>query len=105
MQISTPLKNVTPPLSQQPPSKSWGPAKPPLFENLFGGSTPPAGRGGGGGAHYAIHAIHKPFMHTIEKYSTFKSLAVFKLKQILKSSVSEHSFLIYLETKRKTRIL
>ena len=31
----------SPPLSQQPPFKSWGPVKPPLFENLVGGSTPP----------------------------------------------------------------
>ena len=28
------------PLSQQPPSKSWRPVKPPLFENLVGGLTP-----------------------------------------------------------------
>ena len=41
----------------------------------------------------------------LKNIQTFKNLAVFKLKQILKSSVSEHSFLIYLETKRKTRIL
>ena len=47
-----PLKKVTPPLSQQPPSESWGPLKPPLFENLVGGSTPPAESGGMGGAHY-----------------------------------------------------
>ena len=28
------------PLSQKPSSKSWGPVKPPLFENLVGDSTP-----------------------------------------------------------------
>ena len=43
---STP-KN-SPPFSQQPPSKSWGPVKPPsLFENLAGGPTrSPTERGG-----------------------------------------------------------
>ena len=36
---TTPLKKVTPRLSQQPPSKRWGPVKPrPHFENLVGGS-------------------------------------------------------------------
>ena len=40
--------NKSPALSQQPPSKSWGPVKLPLFENLVGGSiTPLAERGGG----------------------------------------------------------
>ena len=39
-------------LSKQPPSKSWGPVKPTLFENLVGGSPPslPAERGVGEGA-------------------------------------------------------
>ena len=36
----------------QPPSKSWGPVKAPIFGNLVGGSTP-CRKGGGGGAHYA----------------------------------------------------
>ena len=45
-------KNCHPSLSQQPPSKSWSPAKLPLFENLVGGSTPPSRNRGGGGAHY-----------------------------------------------------
>ena len=47
-----PLWKKSLPLSQQSPSKSWGPVKPLLFEYLVGGSTPPAERGGGGGAHY-----------------------------------------------------
>ena len=38
--LQPPEKN-SPPLSQQTSSKSWGPVKPPVFENLFGGSTPP----------------------------------------------------------------
>ena len=39
----------SPPLSQQPPSKSC-PVKPrPLFENLVGGSNPPPSRKGEGG--------------------------------------------------------
>ena len=52
-------KNCNPPppekshllLSKQPPSKSWGPVKPTLFENLVGGSPPlpPSRKGGGGG--------------------------------------------------------
>ena len=43
----------SPPLSQQPPSKSWGPVKPPLFLNLVVGSTlPPCRNGGREGAHY-----------------------------------------------------
>ena len=29
------------PLFPATPSKTWGPVKPPFFENLFGGSTPP----------------------------------------------------------------
>ena len=48
----------SPPLSQQPFSKSWGPVKPPLFENLVGGSFPQqkGRRGGRGrGAHYETH--------------------------------------------------
>ena len=49
------------PLKITAPSKNWGPVKPPLFENLVGGSTPlhqqKRGWGGGegvgrGGAHY-----------------------------------------------------
>ena len=42
MKIATPSpppENSHPPLSQQPPSKSWGPVKPHLFENLVGGSV------------------------------------------------------------------
>ena len=40
---SPPFWKKSPPLSQQPSSKSWDPVKsPPLFfENLVGGSTPP----------------------------------------------------------------
>ena len=36
-----PLKKVIPSFPATP-SKSWGPAKPPLFGNLVGGSPPPA---------------------------------------------------------------
>ena len=35
-----------PPLSQQPPSKNWGPVKPP-FSNLVGGSIRSLQKGGG----------------------------------------------------------
>ena len=46
-------ENCNPPWKKSPPSfpatpsKSWGPVKPPLFENLVGVSTPLAERGGG----------------------------------------------------------
>ena len=42
----------SPPLSHQPPSKSWGPVKSPLFENLVEGSTLAPTSRKGGGAHY-----------------------------------------------------
>ena len=46
------LKKVTPSF-RATPSESWGPVKPPFFENLVGGSTSPAEKeGGGGGAFY-----------------------------------------------------
>ena len=52
MKIATPLKKVTPSFPATP-SKSWGPVKPPLFENLVGGTSPPSHcrkvRGGEGG--------------------------------------------------------
>ena len=35
-----PILKSPPPLSQKPHSKNWDPVKPPLFENLVGGSTP-----------------------------------------------------------------
>ena len=41
-----PTEKKSPSLFEQPPSKSWGPVKPPLFENLIGGSTLPAERKG-----------------------------------------------------------
>ena len=52
-QLQPSTQKVTPSFPT-PSSKSWGPVKPPLLENLVGGSTPPAERGGGG-AHYAIN--------------------------------------------------
>ena len=42
----------SPPSFPATPSKIWGPVKPPLFENLVGGSTPQQKGEGGGGAHY-----------------------------------------------------
>ena len=50
-QLQPPEKSY-PPLSQQTPSKSWGPVKPPIFENLIGGSTTLFAERGGGYAHY-----------------------------------------------------
>ena len=62
-----PMKKVTPCLPTTP-SKSWGLVKPPLFENLVGGSIPPpqqkTGGGGGGeeegGAHYGLIIRTRP---------------------------------------------
>ena len=62
MKIAPPaLYKIYPPLFQQPFSKSGGPVKPPLFENLVGGSPPVESVGGG--AHYDIRyncAFHPP---------------------------------------------
>ena len=44
-----PLKNVTPPLSQQPPSKNWGPFKHPFLKIWLEAQTPCRK---GRGAHY-----------------------------------------------------
>ena len=50
MKIAPPaLYKIYPPLFQQPFSKSGGPVKPPLFENLVGGSPPVESVWGGGG--------------------------------------------------------
>ena len=53
--IATPLppEKSHPPLSQQPPSKIWGPVKPPLFLKIWleaePSPSPPEERGVGGG--------------------------------------------------------
>ena len=59
MKIATPSPGkMSPPLSQQPPSKSWGLVKPHFWKS--GWSLNPSaergrgGMGGGGGAHYAV---------------------------------------------------
>ena len=59
-----PLK-ITTPFFPATSSKNWGPVKPPLFENLVGGSPPPpppsrkggggGGEGVGGGGTYYVH--------------------------------------------------
>ena len=51
--MQLPLKKVTPSFPATP-SQSWGPVKLSIFENLVGGSTPPAEMGGGRGAHYSL---------------------------------------------------
>ena len=53
-----PLKKVAPSFLVTP-SKSWGPVKPHLSENLVGGSTPlQNGVGGWGGAHYYEYILY-----------------------------------------------
>ena len=49
------------PLFPATPSKTWGPVKPPFFENLFGGSTPPIPPPcrKGGGAHCEISLLSR----------------------------------------------
>ena len=52
--LQPPPWKTSPPLSQRSPSRSWGPVKPLLFENLVGSSTPPPytlQKRWGGGAH------------------------------------------------------
>ena len=46
--MQPPSEKNYPPLFQQTPSKSWGPVKPPLFENLVEGSF------GEGGEHHGF---------------------------------------------------
>ena len=59
MKIATPLKKATPPLSQQPTSKSWGPVKPPFLRIWLEAQPPlPCRKRGEGGAHYV-----QPFTH------------------------------------------
>ena len=69
-------------LSQQPPSKSWGPVKPPLlFENLVGGSTPSAERGWG--AHHdslVSWDITPPHFFLAETLYTFSKSSLSKYK-------------------------
>ena len=61
-QLQPPLKKVT--LSfPATPSKSWGPIKPPFFENLIGGSTPLPCRKKGG-AHYSSKTGKRSFQAT-----------------------------------------
>ena len=52
---------------QQPPSKNWDPVKPPLFENLVGGSTPPA----------KIRSAH--YANIIQEFHTYDKSIYFRL--------------------------
>ena len=54
VKIATPWKKLSTSFSPTP-SKSWGPIKPPFFEDLVGGSTPPSRKGG---AHYETDNGH-----------------------------------------------
>ena len=74
-----PLKK-SPLLSQQPPSENWDPVKPPLFENLVGGSSLPCSNGRGG-AHYDFGLTHfMPvfYFYTLWKHQKARSLLMFK---------------------------
>ena len=76
--FTTPLKKVTlEKSSQQPPSQNWDPAKPVLFENLVGSSTPPTDRGHNMallfivGEHKSI-ILNIQFYNSISNYNTPK---------------------------------
>ena len=47
VEIATPLEKSQPPLSQQPPSKSWGPVKPPFWKIWLEVQPFPQQKGGG----------------------------------------------------------
>ena len=51
---------IAPPLSQQPPSKSWGPVKPPPFWKFGWRLNPPAERGEGGGGGNSHDGLSPP---------------------------------------------
>ena len=48
------IEKSQPPLSQQPPSKSWGPVKPPFWKNWLEVQPFLQQKGGGGGAQYVL---------------------------------------------------
>ena len=56
LQCPPPHEKSHPPSFPATPSKSWGPVKPPLFENLVGSSTSPLAERGGG-AHYEVYLL------------------------------------------------
>ena len=47
------------------PSQSWGPVKPPLFENLVGGSSPPPGERG-------VHTMKQQFYNHRQSFKCKK---------------------------------
>ena len=63
------MQKLSTPLSQQSPSKNWGPVKPPLFENWVGGSpsppplSPRKQKGGGG--------VHKMMVNEVILFENF----------------------------------
>ena len=83
MKIATPLKKATPPLSQQPTSKSWGPVKPP-FLRIWLEAQPPlpcrkrGGGGGGGGVHTMFNHLLMIWYHdTTHRIPPISILCIF----------------------------
>ena len=75
----TPEKSYLP-LLQQLPTQSWGPVKHPIFENLGGGSTPPAERGrGGGGCTLCLRLYHSTNINEIIYLKLLRGGSGFKL--------------------------
>ena len=60
------VKKSHPPLSQQPPSKSWGPVKLPFFENLVAGSIPPPAERGDARCKFPTEADEAGFINQEE---------------------------------------
>ena len=67
-----------------PPAIIWGPVKPPVFENLVGGSTPPPPQKGGGARYGSILIITIILILLIFSESFIKSLSNLSLKFLIK---------------------
>ena len=72
------------PLSQQPPSKSWGPVKPPLFENLVRGSPPlsPQQKGKGGCTVCTYHIETSLFSFGANQWTGFFMIETSVMKEL-----------------------
>ena len=72
------MSKLQPPWKKSPrsfpatPSKSWGPVKSFLFENLVGGSTLPSSAERGGGAHHTTNLTSYLFIPLVVAMSMWK---------------------------------